>query len=228
MAELLPVPVRVRRLSARLARLYPEGESELQTQSPLQLLVATILSAQCTDVRVNLVTPKLFERFPTVEAFANARLRDIERHIRTTGFFRVKAKNIRGCCRLIRDKHQGEVPNTIEELIELPGIGRKTANCILGGAFGTPGITVDTHVGRLSRRLGLTEQKNPVKVEADLMALIPRPQWTVFSRRLILHGRRVCFARKPECAVCTLSDLCPKVNVLGNVAPSEQTETRSE
>ena len=204
---------RAGRIRQALAKLYPETQTALNHQSPLQLLVATILSAQCTDARVNLVTPALFERFPDAMAFADAERADIEELIKSTGFFRMKAKHIQECCKIIVEKFGGEVPGTLEELVQLPGIGRKTANVVLGDAFDTPGITVDTHVGRLSRRLGLTTHTDPVKVERDLMNLIPQAEWTTFSHRLIFHGRRVCSARKPDCAGCTLAKFCPKTGV---------------
>jgi endonuclease-3 len=206
---------RVRRILAVLAELYPDAECALRHQTPLQLLVATILSAQCTDARVNLVTPALFARYKAAKDFATARPQELERMIASTGFFRMKAKNIRACCQMLVDRHGGAVPGTLEELVQLPGVGRKTANVVLGDAFGVPGITVDTHVGRLSRRLGLTVHGDPVKVEFDLMAVVPQPGWTTFSHRLILHGRRVCFARRPRCEDCALDKMCPKVGVAG-------------
>jgi endonuclease III len=204
---------RVRRIQAALAELYPDAHCALEHQTPLQLLVATILSAQCTDARVNLVSPALFAKYKTAHDFATARPKELQRMIASTGFFRNKAKNIIDCCRTLVEKHGGEVPRTLEELVELPGVGRKTANVVLGDAFGVPGITVDTHVGRLSRRLGLTVLSDPVKVEFDLMAVIPKPEWTAFSHRLIFHGRRVCFARRPQCDACTLDACCPKIGV---------------
>ena len=182
-------------------------------RSPLELLIATILSAQCTDVRVNVVTPALFAKYPDAAAYANADLRKLETLIRPTGFFRNKAKSIQGCCRILVEKHGGQVPRTIEELVALPGVGRKTANVVLGNAFETPGITVDTHVGRLSRRLGFTKHEDAVKVEHDLMALFPKKDWTIASHRLIFHGRQICFARKPKCDECALAKLCPKIGV---------------
>ena len=200
-----------------LARLFPEAGCTLDFADPLQLLVATILSAQCTDVRVNLVTPSLFARYPDVRAFADAKLPELEDAIRTTGFFRNKARNIKACCEAIVSEHGGEVPNTLDALVKLPGIGRKTANVILGNAFSVPGITVDTHVGRLSRRLGLTKHSDPVKVEHDLMALLPAKVWTSFSHEVILHGRQVCHARKPKCSACVLGRLCPRVGVTASV-----------
>lgn len=193
--------------------MYPESRCALNYSSPLQLLVATILSAQCTDVRVNMVTPALFARYPDAEAFATADLPELEKLIQSTGFFRNKATNIQGCCRMLVERHGGEVPRTLEELVVLPGVGRKTANVVLGHCFDVPGITVDTHVGRLSRRLGLTRQEDPVKVEHELMAQWPPEAWTMTSLRLIDHGRAVCDARKPACGRCPLVDICPREGV---------------
>ena len=204
---------RVPQILKVLAKLYPDAHCALDFQNPLQLLIATILSAQCTDVRVNMVTPALFARYPTARAFADADLGELEKAIQSTGFFRNKARNIKSCCKALLEKHGGKVPGSMEELVPLPGIGRKTANVILGNAFDVPGITVDTHVGRLSRRLALTKHDDPVKVERDLMDLVPRKHWTMFSHRMIFHGRQVCFARKPNCAGCALNKLCPKVGV---------------
>jgi endonuclease III len=204
---------RANRIRAALTTLYPDVHCALEHQTPLQLLIATILSAQCTDVRVNMVTPALFAKYKTAADFASAKPKELESMIASTGFFRNKAKNIIECCKMLEDKHNGEVPDNLEDLVVLPGVGRKTANVVLGNAFGIPGITVDTHVGRLSRRLGLTDQDDPVKVEQDLMKLIPEADWTMFSHRLIFHGRQVCAARKPNCAACTLSKLCPKNGV---------------
>lgn len=204
---------RAKRIIQALAKLYPDAHCALNHQSPLQLLVATILSAQCTDVRVNLVTPALFARYKSAQDFASAKPANLEHMIASTGFFRNKARNIIDCCKKIVENHNGDVPNTLDELVQLPGVGRKTANVVLGNAFGVPGITVDTHVGRLSRRLGLTIQEDPVKVESDLMAIIPKEEWTMFSHRMIFHGRQICFARKPKCGECTLNSICPKVDV---------------
>jgi endonuclease-3 len=204
---------RAKQIAAGLARLYPDAKCALDHENPLQLLIATILSAQCTDVRVNMVTPALFARYPDARAFANADVGELETAIQSTGFFRNKAKNIMACCKLIVEKHGGEVPGTMEELFVLPGIGRKTANVILGNAFDTPGITVDTHVQRLSRRMGLTKEEDPVKIERGLMELIPQKDWTMFSHRMIFHGRQVCYARKPRCEECTLNKVCPKIGV---------------
>jgi endonuclease-3 len=211
---------RARQIDRNLASLYPDAKCALEHEGPLQLMVATILSAQCTDVRVNLVTPALFARYRDARAFAEADLGELEQMVKSTGFYRNKARNIKACCQAIVEKHGGEVPRTLEELVPLPGIGRKTANVILGNAFNVPGITVDTHVGRLSRRMGLTRHEDPVKVEHDLMALIPKKDWTMFSHHLILHGRQVCSARKPNCAGCAVATLCPKVGVDGGAAGS--------
>lgn len=220
MAEAISLESRVRRLLRRLSTMYPDAACSLEFENPLQLLVATILSAQCTDVRVNQVTPALFARFPTPEAFADCDISELEDLIRSTGFFRNKAKNIKLCCQQIVERHSGQVPGTLEELVKLAGIGRKTANVILGDAFRTPGITVDTHVGRLSRRLGLTEETNPVKAERDLMKIIPRRQWTTFSHRMIFHGRQICHSRKPKCDTCPLANICPKIGI-GDKKPSK-------
>jgi endonuclease-3 len=192
-----------------LERHYPAAECALRHEDPLQLLVATILSAQCTDERVNLVTPALFRRYPDAAAFAGADLGELEALIRTTGFFRSKARNIRECCRQIVERFGGRVPPRLEDLVTLPGVGRKTANVVLGTVFGIPGITVDTHVNRITRRLGLTRHEDPVKIEFDLMKLVPESLWSSFSIQVIWHGRRICFARKPLCETCFLRDICP-------------------
>ena len=204
---------RAKKIVDRLAKLYPDAHCALHHEHPLQLLVATILSAQCTDARVNMVTPRLFARYADAAAFARARQTELEKIIQATGFFRNKARSIIACCRQLVENHGGQVPGTLEELVKLPGVGRKTANVILGTAFGTPGITVDTHVGRLSRRLGLTEHTDPEKVERDLMEVIPAEEWTMFSHRMIFHGRQVCFSRKPNCSGCGLNKICPKIGV---------------
>jgi endonuclease-3 len=179
----------------------------------LQLLIATILSAQCTDQRVNMVTPVLFARFPHAQALANADRAELEEIIRSTGFYRNKAKSIQSCCADIVAKHGGEVPRTLEALTALHGVGRKTANVVLGNAFGIPGIVVDTHVTRLANRLGLTREKDAVKIEFALMPIVPRERWSVFSHWLILHGRRVCIARKPRCSTCPIAVHCPRIGV---------------
>jgi endonuclease-3 len=202
------------KVARRLARHYADAQCALHFSSPLELLIATILSAQCTDERVNMVTPELFRQFPTSEDLAQAPQSEIERIIQSTGFFRNKAKNIKECCRRLVEGYGGEVPQDLESLVRLPGIGRKTANVVLGTAFGIPsGVVVDTHVGRLSIRLGLTNQTDPVKVERDLMAVLPRQEWIAFSHRMIHHGRRICVARNPKCEICPLNDICPKIGV---------------
>ena len=194
----------------RLLALYPDAHCELDFRTPFELLVATILSAQCTDKRVNMVTPVLFSRYATVEALAAARQEDVEEIIKSTGFFRNKAKSIIGMAGAVVERHGGEVPSTLAELVTLPGVGRKTANVILGNAFDVnEGVVVDTHVGRLAMRLGLTSETDPVKVEQELMGLFPRDRWTMLAHLLIFHGRRVCEAKVPRCGVCTLADVCP-------------------
>ncbi len=204
--------IRALEILTRLKRLYPDATCSLTYDSPVQLLVATILSAQCTDDRVNKVTPALFQRFPDAVAFAGADLSELETLIRSTGFYRNKAKNIQGACQTIAQKYGGEVPKRMEQLLELPGVARKTANVVLAHAYGiNAGVTVDTHVKRLSHRLGLTEQTDPVKVERDLMPLLPIEDWENWSIRLIYHGRAVCGARKPACDRCLLADICPSV-----------------
>jgi len=205
---------RAKRVVAALAKLYPDAHCALDHETPLQLLVATILSAQCTDVRVNMVTPALFLRFKTAADYAEAKPAELERMIASTGFFRNKAKNIIACCTMLVQQHGGDVPDSMDQLVVLTGVGRKTANVVLGNAFGIPGITVDTHVGRLSRRLGLTVHEDPVKVESDLMSLLSPEDWTMVSHRLIFHGRQVCFARKPNCSECSMRTFCPKVGVV--------------
>jgi endonuclease III len=211
-----PLRTRTTRIVRLLAQAYPDAHCALHHETPLQLLIATILSAQCTDVRVNMVTPALFARYPGSAAFAAAEPSELEEMIRSTGFFRNKARSIIACCRQLVEKHDGRVPATMEELVPLPGIGRKTANVILGNAFGVPGIPVDTHVTRLSLRMGLTEATDPVKIEQDLARLVPKREWTMFGHRMIFHGRQVCFARKPLCEQCTLAGVCPKVGVVRN------------
>jgi endonuclease-3 len=208
-----PLVKRARQIDKALVELYPDAHCALHHKNALELLVATILSAQCTDERVNKVTPALFERYPDAAAYAGADLDELQKMIQSTGFFRNKAKNIQACCRVLVDKHDGQVPQTMDELVPLPGVGRKTANVILGNAFGVPGIPVDTHVGRLSRRMGLTENDDPVKVEHDLMELIPKEDWTDFGHRMIFHGRQVCHSRKPKCEECAVKKICPKVGV---------------
>jgi len=195
---------------ARLQREYPDARCALDHRNAFELLCATILSAQCTDARVNMVTPALFRKYPNAHALARARQPVLEEIIRSTGFFRNKAKSLIGMAQALVADHEGEVPRTMDELYVLPGVGRKTANVILGNAYGiNEGVTVDTHVGRLSRRLGLTREDDPVKVERDLMGLIPRESWAAVSHLLIFHGRQVCLARRPRCEDCVLADICP-------------------
>jgi len=201
---------RVKELVKVLPKVYPNAHTELNFKTPLELLIATILSAQCTDKRVNLVTPALFERYRTAADYANAPAAELEKAIQSTGFFRNKTKSIRAATSTIVNKHNGKVPDTMAELRELPGVGRKTANVVLGNAFHKDeGIVVDTHVVRLSRRLRLTKHDDPEKIERDLMKLVPREHWTNWSHWLIWHGRRRCFARKPDCANCEILRLCP-------------------
>ena len=193
-----------------LQRLYPDATCTLNYETPVQLLVATILSAQCTDERVNQVTPALFAKFPDAPSLAQAEREELEALIRPTGFYRNKAKNIQGACQKIVSEFDGKVPQQMEKLLSLPGVARKTANVVLAHAYGIiEGVTVDTHVKRLSKRLGLTQEENPIKIERDLMALLPQPEWENFSIRLIYHGRAVCQARKPNCIDCKLAHLCP-------------------
>lgn len=200
---------RTAEVARRLEVLYPGAECELTHRNPYELLAATILSAQCTDVRVNMVTPALFEAFPDPDSLAVAARADVERIIRSTGFFQSKARNLIGMARALVDRFDGEVPTELDDLVTLPGVGRKTGNVVRSVAFDLPGLPVDTHVGRLSRRLGLTRETDPVKVELDLNRYLPGEEWGRFSLRLILHGRRVCDARRPRCDVCELADLCP-------------------
>ena len=205
---------RVARLLKAWPKIYPSAHCELDFRNPLQLLVATILSAQSTDKRVNMVTPALFRKYRAAKDYAGAPLPELENLIKSTGFYRNKAKSIRGAMRQIVEKHGGKVPDTMEELYALSGVGRKTANVVLGNAFHKDeGIVVDTHVIRLSQRLGLTQQKDPVKIEQDLMKLIPRAHWTDWSHWLIWHGRRRCYARKPDCRQCEVFNLCPSGKV---------------
>jgi endonuclease-3 len=200
---------RARRTNAELAALYPDAHCELDFTTPYELAVATVLSAQCTDKRVNEVTPALFRRYRTAADYAGADRAELEELIRPTGFFRNKTTSLIGLGAAVVERHGGELPATLDELVALPGIGRKTANVILGNAFGVPGLTVDTHFGRLVRRFGWTSEGDPVKVEHAVGALLPRREWTMFSHRVIFHGRRVCHARKPACGACAIAKLCP-------------------
>lgn len=201
---------RTRKIISLLKKAYPDAHCALDHSNPLELLVATILSAQCTDKRVNIVTADLFRKYRTADDYINVAQTELEKDIRSTGFFRNKAKSIQGACRIISEKYKGRVPDTLEELLELPGVARKTANVVLGTAFGvTSGIVVDTHVSRLSQRLAFSDEKQPEKIESDLMTLVPRKDWIIFSHLLIWHGRAICDARTPRCEECTVEKLCP-------------------
>lgn len=212
---------RARKINRELEKIFPEAKCELDYENPLQLLVATVLSAQCTDKRVNMVTPVLFKKYPTVQDLAAAPITDIENIIKSTGFYHNKAMSIKGLAAAIIENFEGEVPNTLKEIVTLPGAGRKTANVVLGNAFGVPGITVDTHVGRIARRLGWTTNTDPVKVEFDLMELFEPKDWTMLNHRLIFLGRRICHSRKPACGVCELSKWCPSFGKEGPTDPVE-------
>jgi endonuclease-3 len=205
-----PAKRRIGPIIAKLKETYPDATCALTHENPLQLLVATILSAQCTDARVNMVTPGLFRKYHTAADFARAVPAELEEEIKPTGFFRNKTKSILGMAQAVVERHGGTVPNTMEELVKLPGVGRKTANVVLGTAFGlNEGVVVDTHVARLTNRLDLTRQSDPVKIEQDMMKLVPRAEWTNFSHLLIHHGRQICEARRPKCEICPINDLCP-------------------
>jgi endonuclease III len=204
-------------VTARLKAEYPDARTELEWSNPLELLVATILSAQTTDVQVNRVTESLFTKYRTAEDYADSNPDELEENIRPTGFYRNKARSLQGMANALVEEHAGEVPRTMSELVALPGVGRKTANVVLGNAFGTnEGIVVDTHVRRVSGRLGLTESSDPVKIEQELMRPVPEEDWTIFSHLLILHGRRTCKARKPDCPNCILNDICPSAREYKN------------
>ena len=200
---------RARRINRELAQLYPYAHAELDFQNPFELLVATVLSAQTTDIRVNAVTPLLFARFPTPLAMAQAQQDQVEALIKSTGFYRAKAANLLALATRLVDEYDGVVPGSLDALVTLPGVGRKTANVVLGNAFGVPGITVDTHFMRLARRFGWTESSDPVRIEADVAALFERKDWTMLSHRVVFHGRRICHARKPACGACPIAPLCP-------------------
>jgi endonuclease-3 len=209
-----PYSAPISEVISRLKDEYPDARTELNWENPLELLVATMLSAQTTDVRVNMVTEKLFEKYRTAADYAGADPAELEADIRPTGFYRNKARSLQGMARALLDEHDGEVPRTMAGLVSLPGVGRKTANVVLGNAFGVDeGVVVDTHVRRVSRRLGLTAEKDPEKIEQDLLGVVPEGERTLFSHLLILHGRRVCKARKPDCPGCVLSDICPSSTV---------------
>jgi endonuclease-3 len=207
-----------RKIYRVLTKTYPHVTCELDFKNPLQLLIATVLSAQCTDKRVNAVTPALFKKYKSVNAYAGARVEDIEDLIYTTGFYRAKARHIKGLATKIVKQYGGEVPAELEKLVTLPGVGRKTANVVLGHAFDIPGITVDTHFGRLSRRFGWTTSQDPVKVEHEVGALIAQKEWTNLSQRMIWHGRRICHSRKPACGACPMAKICPSFGI-GEVDP---------
>lgn len=211
---------RARRVNRELAGLYPDAHCELDFTSPLELLVATVLSAQCTDKRVNMVTPVVFSRYRGAADYAAADRAELEKIIQSTGFFRAKANSLIGLGQALCDRYGGEVPGRLSDLVTLPGVGRKTANVVLGNAFGVPGLTVDTHFSRLSRRLGWTTQTDPDKIEQEVGALIPRSEWTILSHRLIWHGRRVCHARRPACGACGVARWCPS---FGEGPTDEQT-----
>ncbi len=200
--------IKIANILKELKRHYPLSRTALHFRSPLEILIATILSAQCTDQRVNEVTKVLFKKYRTARDYAQAAPPNLEADIRSTGFYHNKARHIQACCRELLQRHQGEVPRTMEELVALPGIGRKTANVVLGNAFGIPGIVVDTHVARISQRLGLTREKDPVKIESALMPMIPREKWIDFSHQVIDHGRSLCQARSPQCGICFLLPYC--------------------
>ena len=210
---------RARRTARELALLHPDAHCELDFTTPLELTVATVLSAQCTDKRVNEVTPALFARYPTAADYAGADRAELEERIRPTGFFRNKATSLMGLGAALVERYDGEVPARLEDLVTLPGVGRKTANVVLGNAFGVPGLTVDTHFGRLVRRFAWTDQEDPVKVEQVVAGLLPKADWTLFSHRVIFHGRRVCHARKPACGACGVARLCPSYG-LGPTDPA--------
>jgi endonuclease-3 len=198
----------------RLNADYPEATCALENETPFELLVATILSAQCTDARVNMVTPELFRRWPDAASMARAPIKELEKVIQSTGFFRNKAKNIKAASQALADFHNGEVPQDMEKLVSLPGVGRKTANVVLGTAYGmATGVVVDTHVTRLSRRLGLTKQTDPVKIEQELIQIVPEKEWVNFAHRMIHHGRQICTARKPKCVECSMEAFCPKIGL---------------
>jgi endonuclease-3 len=198
-------------------QLYEDADCSLEYKDPLQLLIATQLAAQCTDARVNVVTKDLFQKYKNVYDFANADIAELEQDIKSTGFFRNKARNIINCCKMIIEEFGGKVPNNLEDLLKLPGVGRKTANLVLGDIFGIPGIVVDTHAKRLSNRIGLTKNTDPVKIEFDLMEIVPKDYWSKFCHQLVYHGRAVCDARRPKCAQCQISHLCDFVNKASDV-----------
>lgn len=213
MTKQSPLAKRALKIAALLKKTHPDAKCALHHRNPLQLLVATILSAQCTDVRVNKVTPALFKKYPTAAAFTKAPLLQLEQRVRSTGFYRQKAKSIQRTAGELVKRFKGQVPRRMEDLVTLPGVWRKTANVILGNCYGVPGVVVDTHVRRLSYRMGLTKQTDPDKIEIDLMKLLPKKEWTRFSHVMIFHGRRICTAIRPACPACPVQTLCPKLGV---------------
>jgi endonuclease-3 len=227
--DVTDLKARAAEVNKRLKKRHPEAKCSLDFTTPFELLIATILSAQSTDVRVNIVTKSLFRKYPSPAAFARASQVEMETDVKQTGFFRNKAKAVIACARAIVENHAGEVPRTMDELTALPGVGRKTANVVLGNAFQTPaGIVVDTHVTRVSGRLGLTQNADAVKIEEDLIPLLPRKEWTAFSHRLIYHGRETCIARKPKCEECVLNDICPSANPEAAQRPKDQRSSRAD
>ena len=204
---------RVKDISAIFGKIYSDADCTLEYTTALELLITTQLAAQCTDARVNVVTKDLFVKYPDVYAFANADELELQEDIRSTGFFRNKARNIIACCRMLIDEYNGEVPGKMEELLKLPGVGRKTANLVLGDFFGIPGVVVDTHATRLSNRMGLTTNKDPYKIELDLQKVVPQDEWADFCHKLVYHGREYCNARKPKCDICPIAHICPKRGV---------------
>jgi endonuclease III len=212
MRDIKALKRKVRKVSKLLFETYPEATCSLDYQEPFQLLIATILAAQCTDLRVNIVTKDLFKKYKTVEDFARANPEELEQDIKSTGFYRNKAKNIIGCCQKLMKEHNGKVPDNIESLVALPGVGRKTANVVLSNVYGIPGVIVDTHCIRLSNRIGLTDNEDPGKIENDLMEIIPKKDWSKFSNNLVYHGRAICDARKPKCEICPISEHCRHFN----------------
>jgi endonuclease-3 len=217
------LPVYALEVFSRLTKAHPDAHCELDHETPLQLLSATILSAQCTDKRVNMVTPVLFKTYPTARAMSDAPPEQLEDIIRSTGFFRNKTKSLIGLGKALVERHNGEVPDSMDDLVKLPGVGRKTANVVLGNAFNkNEGVVVDTHVARVSQRLGLTKETDPVRIEQDLIPLFPRDDWALLSHLLIFHGRRICEARRPKCEICTLNDICPSSLVRTSPSPEEK------
>jgi endonuclease-3 len=212
MRDIKALKKKVKNVSKVLFETYPEATCSLDYQEPLQLLIATILAAQCTDLRVNIVTKDLYKKYKSVEDFARANPEELEQDIKSTGFYRNKAKNIIACCQKLISEYDGKVPNNMEDLVSLPGVGRKTANVVLSNIYGIPGVIVDTHCIRLSNRIGLTDYEDPVKIENDLMEIVPKKDWAKFSNNLVYHGRAICDARKPKCEICPISEHCNHFN----------------